>query len=217
MPQPVRPISLPPMVPGWLPARGGDNTPLLFFMTRTQKATIRGKKVELLWGPWRLCWILSSTIFWCVVRIEIKAQVLLTAALSHAWIRSTYFHTVSMVQWKWSLGMEVLFAQTIARSVQKWGHWRHGDNKSPSLSYPICGNTKKKQWRMSPIAASNGIIRNIQPHVTQSHLWISQMKLSPSESLSLSLVLSRRVSSNYRPRSPLSWGFFYPIKFYYKD
>lgn len=44
MPQPVRPISLPLMVPAWLPARVGDNKPLLFFMTRTQKATIRGKK-----------------------------------------------------------------------------------------------------------------------------------------------------------------------------
>lgn len=32
--------------------------------------------------------------------------------------RSTYFHTLSVVQWKWSLGSGVLFPQTIAGSVQ---------------------------------------------------------------------------------------------------
>lgn len=50
----------------------------------------------------------------------------------------------------------------------------HGDNKSPAHSYPICFNTKKKQWRMNPMSVSTRIIRNIQPCVTQPHLWISQ-------------------------------------------
>ena len=42
---------------------------------------------------------------------------------------------------------------------------------------------------MSLIAASNRIIRNIQPRVTQSHLCTSQMRLSRRLSLSVSLFL----------------------------
>lgn len=66
-----------------------------------------------------------------------------------------------------------------------------GDNKSPSRSYPISGDTEK-QWRMSAAAASNRIIRNIQPHVTQSHQRVSQMRLSllPSEPQRLSFPFS---------------------------
>lgn len=57
------------------------------------------------------------------------------------------------------------------------------------------------------------------PCLSISSVNIADETLLPSEPrrLSLSLALSRRVSSNYRPRSPLSWGFFHPIKFYYKD
>lgn len=141
--------------------------------------------------------------------------------------RSTYFHTLSVVQWKWSLGSGFCFRrQSPGLCRIDGGRWDHKeqasdertDNKSGSYSHPFCGDTKnpKKQWRMSPIGASDW---SIQLHVAQSHRWISQMRHSYCRSLGLSipLVLSRRVSSNYRPRSPRSWGFFHPIKFYYWD
>lgn len=47
MPQPARPITLPLIVPAWLAARHRDNKPLLFFMKRTQKATMKVKKKKV--------------------------------------------------------------------------------------------------------------------------------------------------------------------------
>lgn len=150
--------------------------------------------------------------------------------------RSTYFHTVSMVQWKRSLGMEVfcLRRQSLVLCRIDWGHRdhkeqtsdQHRDNKSPLCTLiPSVSIQKKaqnppshntKQWRM---------ILSRSPHPTKSSSIFNSMSLSlvceyhcshSALSWFLSCVISRRVSSNYRPRSPLSWGFFHPIKFYYK-
>lgn len=118
MPQPVCPITLPLMVPARLPARDGDNKPLLFFMTRTQKATIREKK-------WNHCEVLGNRAAFCGASSFDVWRELKKKRQRYCWqlpfpmpeLRSTYFGTVSMVLWKWSLGREVLFALTIAGSV----------------------------------------------------------------------------------------------------
>lgn len=135
------------------------------------------------------------------MRCELKkAKVLLTATLSpclnsgvHIFIQCLWFNESDHLG-----GRFCLHRQSLVLCRIDWGHRdhkeqtsdEHGDNKGPSHSYPICGNTEKKQWRMSPITASSWIIRNIQLQVTQSHLWISQMRLSRCLSLSVSLSLS---------------------------
>lgn len=190
MPQPVCPITLPLMVPARLPARDGDNKPLLFFMTRTQKATIREKK-------WNRCEVLGNRAAFCGASSFDVWRELKKKRQRYCWqlpfpmpeLRSTYFGTVSMVQWKWSLGREVLFALTIAGSVSNGpgtSETRRQQKPLALLSH-LRQYKKKQQWGMSPIAVSNGIIRNIQPRVTQSHLWISEMKLSRRPSVSFFL------------------------------
>lgn len=190
MPQPVCPITLPLMVPARLPARDGDNKPLLFFMTRTQKATIREKK-------WNRCEVLGNRAAFCGASSFDVWRELKKKRQRYCWqlpfpmpeLRSTYFGTVSMVQWKWSLGREVLFALTIAGSVSNGpgtSETRRQQKPLALLSH-LRQYKKQQQWGMSPIAVSNGIIRNIQPRVTQSHLWISEMKLSRRPSVSFFL------------------------------
>lgn len=190
MPQPVCPITLPLMVPARLPARDGDNKPLLFFMTRTQKATIRERK-------WNHCEVLGNRAAFCGASSFDVWRELKKKRQRYCWqlpfpmpeLRSTYFGTVSMVQWKWSLGREVLFALTIAGSVSNGpgtSETRRQQKPLALLSH-LRQYKKKQQWGMSPIAVSNRIIRNTQPRVTQSHLWISEMKLSRRPSVSFFL------------------------------
>lgn len=197
MPQPVHPITLPLIVPAWLPAR--DNKPLLFFMKRTQKATIKKKKSGI--TAKSLATLLHfffsrRRLLMCAANWK-KAKVLLTAALSHVWIGENIFSysvygSVKVITWEGGF----VCADNRRFCVEQTGDIGIIKNraamstettKASSHSHPICGNTKKKQWRMSPIAASNWIIQNIQPHVTQSHLRASEMRLSRRLSLTDSL------------------------------
>lgn len=115
-----------------------------------------------------------------------------------------------------------------------WGHRdhkeqssdEHGDNKSPPRTLiPSVAIQKEKKNKTMEDEPDRCVQQNHPEYSTPCHsissVHIADETLSPSEpqrlSLSLPLVLSRRVSSNYRPRSPLSWGFFHLIKFYYKD
>lgn len=97
--------------------RDRDNKPLLFLMKRTQKPQKKKKKVESRWSPWQLCCIFDTAVFWCAVRIEKGKRYCRQPPFPVPEYRGTYFHTVSAVLWKWSLGSEVLFPQTIVDSV----------------------------------------------------------------------------------------------------
>lgn len=189
MPQPVCPITLPLMVPARLPARDGDNKPLLFFMTRTQKATIREKK-------WNHCEVLGNRAAFCGASSFDVWRELKKKRQRYCWqlpfpmpeLRSTYFGTVSMVQWKWSLGREVLFALTIAGSVSNGpGTSETRRQQKPLALLSHLRRYKKNNNEGWAQVVSNGIIQNIQPRVTQSHLWISEMKLSRRPSVSFFL------------------------------
>lgn len=137
---------------------------------RTQKATMLGIAVRSLATP--QCSV-GRPSFWCVALIEKKAEVLLTAALSHAWIVGYIFsYTVcgSMKVITWDRGFCSRPQST--RSVSD-GPGTSETTKSliALLSQLWRDNNRQKtpkQWRMSPITASSRIIRNIQPHVTQS-------------------------------------------------
>lgn len=178
MPQPARPISLPLMVPGWLPARGGDNTPLFFFTTRTQNATIREEAAAR-----SLATLLNfdkHRLLMCGANRGKKKSTGIVDGCPFTCLNSEYIFSYGV-----DGSMKVvtrdgrfLFAQTIASSVQKRGHRRHGDNKSPSLSHTVCGNTQKHnnggRARSTHPAESSG---TFNPRVTQSHLRVPQMKL----------------------------------------
>lgn len=122
--------------------------------------------------------------------------------------RRTYFHTVSLVQWKWSLGRQVLFAQTITGSVKNRLGTLGSKNrptmstqttKAPSHSYPICGRKKKKEQKktmedeprlLCPIASSeifNSMSLNL---ICKYHRWGSLAVLAARASVSLSFSFS---------------------------
>lgn len=226
MPQPVRSITLPLIVP----ACEAETISHCYSLWWGHKSNNKRKKKKTKIAVKSLATELDffrRVVFSCVLRIQ-KGKGIVDACPFpclntgvHIFIHCPWFNESDR------LGAGFCFRrQSPGLCRIDGGRWDHKeqasdertDNKSGSYSHPFCGDTKnpKKQWRMSPIGASDW---SIQLHVAQSHRWISQMRHSYCRSLGLSipLVLSRRVSSNYRPRSPRSWGFFHPIKFYYWD
>lgn len=230
MPQPVRSITLPLIVP----ACGTETISHCYSLWWGHKSHNKRKKhgitvKSLATAPH----FLPHHLFMCAANS--KRQKGIVDACPFPCL-NTGVHIFTQCPWfneSDRLGARFCFCrQSLVLCRTDGGRWDHKeqasdecrDNKSSSYSHPFCGCTKKKkknpkQWRMSLIGESDCIIWSIQLGVTQSHQRVEQMRHSYRRSLGLSvpLVLSRRVSSNYRPRSRRSWGFFHPIKFYYWD
>lgn len=155
MPQPVCPITLPLIIPAWLPARDRDNKLLLFFMKRTQKAAIKEKKVVL--GN---CVIFFTTLSFDV-RCELKKgkgivddwPFLCLNTGVHIFIQCLWFNESDHLGGRFCLHRQSLVLCRIDqghRDHKERTRDEHGDNKSPSHSYPICGNTKKQTIEDEP-------------------------------------------------------------------
>lgn len=97
-----------------------------------------------------------------------------------------------MVQWKWSLGREVLFAPTIAGSVQNdWGHRRQQKPLAPLSHLRRYKKNKKNNggWAQSPRPMeSSGILNPMSLNlIGEYHRWNSAVVWTAA---SLSLFLS---------------------------
>lgn len=210
MPQPVSPITLPLIVPAWLPARDRDNTPLLAFMKRTQKATINEKTAESLWSPWQhSCIFFSSIIFWYGCWIE-KGKGIVDGcpfpflnARGHIFISCLWFSESDHLG-----GRFCLCRQSLVLCRTGWGHQDHkeqasdenGDNKSPSHPYPICSNTWKNNggWTQSlPPTASSGIFNSTSLGlISEYHRWVSPAVWA-SVSVSFSCIKQKGIKQLY--------------------
>lgn len=140
-----------------------------------------------------------------------KAKVLLIVALSpflntreHIFIECLWFNESDHLG-----GRFCLCRQSLVLCRTDWGHRdhkeqtsdEHGDNKSPSHLYPICGNTNKKNFKknnggwtqsLHP-TASSGIFNSMSVNLfSEYHRWVWHC-LSLSRSLSLSCIKQKGI------------------------
>lgn len=177
------------------------------------KATIRGKKSGTAVKS------LATTLhFWshcpliCNVNGE-KAKVLLMVALSQAWIQAYIFpHSVcgSMRGITWEPPF-CFWRQLLVLFGTDLGRWDHEEQASDE-----CGDNKR------PPALSSLLFQSKTMEGERD--WFNQLHhleySTPCRSISsvnitdetLCVAQSRRVTSNYRGRSPLNWGLFHPHK-----
>lgn len=198
MPQPVRPITLPLIFPAWLPARDWDNKPLLFFMKRTQKATIKEKK-------WNHCEVLGNcAAFFPELSFDVCCELKKARGIVddcpfpclntgvHIFIQCLWFNESDHLG-----GRFCLHRQSLVLYRTDWGHWdhkeqtsdEHGDNKSPSHSYPICGNTKKTMKDDPDRCVQLNHVEYSTPCHSISSVIFTDETLSLPQWLSLSLFL----------------------------
>lgn len=153
--------------------------------------------MESLWGPWQLWCILWSVVFWCVAWIEKKAKVLLTAALSHAWIAEYIFsYSVygSMKVITWEGGF--VCADNCRFCVEWTGDIRDTETtKAPRALIPSVAIQKNNEgWAQSPRPTeSSGIFNPMSLNLICEYRRWNSLAVRAAASLSFSCMKQKGI------------------------
>lgn len=90
------------------------------------------------------------------------------------------------------------------------GRWDHDEQASDK-----CGDNKRPP-ALSSLLFQSKTIEGERDWFNHSHHLEYSTRCHSISDETLSVAQSRRVTSNYRGRSPLNWGLFHPINFYCK-